>query len=68
MQIVEPIKYLRTPDAARRLSLSTSLLEKMRVSGDGPAYFKVGAAVLYDPKDIDDWVLRRKRSSTSSPD
>ncbi len=37
-----PQPYLRTPDAARFLSLSGRTLEKHRTYGTGPAYRKLG--------------------------
>jgi predicted DNA-binding transcriptional regulator AlpA len=51
---------LRTPDAARYLGLSTSLLEKLRQRGEGPTYVKIGRAIVYDPCDLDDWIDRNK--------
>jgi hypothetical protein len=37
-----PQRYLRTPEAARFLSLSGRTLEKHRTYGTGPAYRKLG--------------------------
>ena len=60
------IKVLRTPDAARYLGLSPSTLAKMRLRGDGPAYFKSGRRiVVYDVEELDSYLLKRKRISTS---
>lgn len=59
-------KTLRTPDAAKYLSLSTSTLNKMRLRGDGPRYIKLGAhAVAYDLVDLNTWLDERRRWNTS---
>ena len=42
-----PPRYLRTPEAARFLSLSGRTLEKHRTYGTGPAYRKLGGRVVY---------------------
>ena len=60
------IKVLRTPDAARYLGLSPSTLAKLRLRGDGPAYFKSGRRiVVYDVEELVSYLLKRKRVSTS---
>lgn len=56
---------LRTPQAAEFAGLATSTLEKLRVSGQGPAYIKVGKAVIYDVADIEEWLATKRRRSTS---
>lgn len=57
--------YVRTRAAATYLSLSPRTLEKLRVTGAGPAYFKMGRAVLYAIGELDAWIARNRRSSTS---
>jgi predicted DNA-binding transcriptional regulator AlpA len=57
---------LRTADAARRLGVSSSFLEKARVNGSGPSYVKIGRAVAYRDVDIDAWVASLVRQSTSA--
>ncbi len=54
---------LRTPKAAEYLGLSRSWLEKSRMTGDGPAYFKLGASVVYDTDDLDAWIKSKKRTA-----
>jgi predicted DNA-binding transcriptional regulator AlpA len=58
-------EYVRTREAARYLSLSPRTLEKLRVNGSGPDYFKLGRAVLYAICELDAWIARNRRSSTS---
>jgi hypothetical protein len=41
-------------------------LEKYRLRGGGPPYFKLSAhLVVYDVTDLDAWLASRRRSSTS---
>ncbi len=57
---------LRAPAAAEYVGLSTSTLAKMRVRGDGPIYSKAGPRiVVYDVRDLDNWLAARRRTSTS---
>lgn len=56
---------LRTKDAALRVGLSASTLEKLRVYGGGPRYAKLGRVVVYDAADLDAWVAQNIRTSTS---
>jgi excisionase family DNA binding protein len=53
-------------EAARRLGLSASTLNKMRVHGGGPRYSKLGSAVRYSTADLDAWVAANSRTSTSA--
>lgn len=60
------LRMLRAPEAATYLGMSQSTLAKMRLRGDGPAYSKAGPRiVIYDLKDIEDWLARSRRFSTS---
>ncbi len=58
-------KLLTTKEAADRLGLSKSTLDKARLTGDGPPFAKMGAAIRYRPQDLDDWVAAQVRRSTS---
>ncbi|MDT9600420.1 helix-turn-helix transcriptional regulator [Sphingosinicella rhizophila] len=60
-----PPRYLRTPEAARFLGLSGRTLEKHRTYGTGPKYSKIGGRVVYRLEDLQAWVARGDRSSTS---
>ncbi len=53
-----PPRYLRTPEAARFLSLSARTLEKHRTYGSGPAYRKLGGRVVYSVDDLQAWAER----------
>jgi len=56
---------LRAEAAARYVGLAPSTLAKMRVRGDGPPFAKAGArVVVYDIRDLDDWLRATRRKST----
>ena len=57
---------LRTQrEAAEVLRLSERTLERMRLTGLGPAYVKAGRRVLYRQADLETWVAAQLRVSTS---
>ena len=56
---------LRTPAAAKYLSVSPATLAKWRVTGSGPRYRKLGRVVVYDLLELLAWAQERSRSSTS---
>lgn len=60
-----PPRYLRTPEAARFLGLSGRTLEKHRTYGTGPRYSKLGGRVVYRIDDLQAWVDRGAKQSTS---
>jgi predicted DNA-binding transcriptional regulator AlpA len=62
-----PPRFLRTPEAARFLSLSGRTLEKHRTYGTGPAYRKLGGRVVYSIDDLQAWAERGAVTSTSDP-
>lgn len=57
--------YMNRHKAAKYLGLSVRTLDRLRVSGGGPTFWKAGSRVLYDQRDLDAWVEGRKRTSTS---
>lgn len=60
-----PPRYLRTPEAARFVGLSGRTLEKHRTYGTGPHYSKIGGRVVYRLDDLQTWVDRGRKNSTS---
>jgi predicted DNA-binding transcriptional regulator AlpA len=52
-------------EAAHFLGLSQSWLAKLRLSGDGPPYMKVGRRVRYSRADLLKWAQKSLRHSTS---
>jgi predicted DNA-binding transcriptional regulator AlpA len=62
-----PPRFLRTPEAADFLGLSSRTLEKHRTYGTGPAYRKLGGRVVYAIDDLKAWADRGAVTSTSDP-
>ncbi|MDX2274351.1 MAG: helix-turn-helix domain-containing protein [Hyphomonadaceae bacterium] len=61
-----PNGLLRVREAAARLGLAKSTLDRMRCEGRGPRFVKItGKIVGYDPTDLDAYAEGRKRQSTS---
>jgi len=64
--------YLNTEMAAEMLGLSPRTLERLRVSGGGPQFFKAGpgkrSRVLYAKSDLVKWLQARCFDSTSEYD
>jgi excisionase family DNA binding protein len=64
-KVLQSRRKLRTPEAAVYTGIAQSTLEKLRVSGGGAPYIRVGRVVLYDPDDLDAWLSAHRRRSTS---
>ena len=62
---LDPGAMLNTAQAADRLGLTTSALERWRVKGGGPRYAKLGSAVRYRLADLDEWIAANTGHSTS---
>ena len=60
-----PRPKLRTREAAAYIGLAKSTLEKLRLTGNGPPYIRIGRVVVYDPDDLDHWLAAHRRLSTS---
>ena len=58
-------RYLRVPEAALYLGVSASLLNRLRMTGDGPQYAKISTTVTYAVEDLDAWRASKLRYSTS---
>ncbi len=66
-QTTEPDALLNARQAAARLGLSKSTVDKMRAAGKGPRFIKsTDRAVRYDPADLDAWIDARRRTSNRS--
>lgn len=62
-----PKQLLTAREAAAYLRLSPVTLAKWRVAGgsDSPSFFKLGVRCYYDRADLDLFLERRRRGSTS---
>jgi hypothetical protein len=57
---------LTTHEASAHLKIAASTLCKMRLSGEGPPFLKLGPRrVVYDLADLEFWASSRRRRSTS---
>ena len=65
MHTPEYRKHLRTADAAAYCGLAKSTFEKLRVTGGGAPFLKIGRTVVYDVDDLDNWLDGKRRTSTS---
>lgn len=62
---VHNVPMMRTVAAASFLGLSASTLTKLRLTGGGPIYLKLGKTVVYDPSDLKNWLESKRRRSTA---
>jgi len=67
MSEYEDHRLFKPIEAAHFLGLSQSWLAKLRLSGDGPPYMKVGRQVRYSRADLLKWAEKSLRHSTSEP-
>lgn len=65
MNNAQGMEVLNTPEAARYVRLSKPTLERLRISGGGPVFLKLGGAVRYRKTDLDAWLESRVTRSTS---
>ena len=56
--------FLTAREAAAHLRLSKSLLDKLRLTGDGPAYMKLGSRrIVYEVSDLNAWAERGRHET-----
>jgi len=61
-------RFFSTKSAAVYLGLSPKTLEKYRVKGGGPQFYKLGRRCLYTKEALDAWAAKQRRSSTAEAD
>lgn len=49
-------RFLNEKEVAAMASISTSWLQKLRMLGDGPKFYKLGKAVRYAEADVHQWL------------
>jgi predicted DNA-binding transcriptional regulator AlpA len=59
---------LTAGEAAKVLGLASSTLAKLRLSGNGPVYCKLGRRVVYRREDLEVWLESRVTRDTSDAD
>jgi predicted DNA-binding transcriptional regulator AlpA len=68
IQAWSPDDILDTHDAAAYLRLSVSSLNKMRCTGSGPAFIRMGRSVRYRRRALDSFIDSRCATSTTDAD
>ena len=58
-------RWVATKAAAVRVGLHTDTLRKMRSTGGGPRYARVGGAIRYDLRELDAWMAERTFATTA---
>ena len=61
----DPDEYVNTAQLAERTLTSCSSWAKRRMSGEGPAFIKIGRTVRYRWGDVIDWLESQSCYSTS---
>ena len=59
---------LTAGDAAKLVGLAPSTLAKLRLTGNGPLYCKLGRRVVYRRADLEAWLQSRTTRDTSDAD
>lgn len=67
-QDTSKVHMLRPEGASHFTGLAVATLAKLRLTGDGPKFIKVGRVVVYDPNDLLAWLHGNRRNSTSDQD
>jgi hypothetical protein len=57
---------LTTASAAALLNAKKATLEKWRVLGTGPAYYRIGGRVYYFPEDIQRYIESQRREENNA--
>ncbi len=59
------MSILNTNEAADYVRLAKSTMDRLRITGEGPKFLKLGGAVRYRKVDLDHWLEGRLVGSTS---
>ena len=63
--VYDPDQMLPEQKTAEILCQSVRTLQKWRVTGFGPEFFKIGRSVRYRRREVLDWIESRRRAHTS---
>ena len=55
---------LNTEAAARYVGVSRAFLDKLRMTGGGPPFLKIGRKVTYERQSLDTWLDSRRMDKT----
>lgn len=60
------LRLLTEGETAELLGMTVSFLQARRIRGGGPPFIRVGSrTVRYDVRDLDRWIEKQRRESTS---
>jgi len=62
----DPERLINEIEAAKLLCQSVRTIQKWRVTGYGPQFYKIGRSVRYRWREIVEWTDDRRRSHTSA--
>lgn len=57
---------IRVQQAADYCGLSKSFLDKARIYGGGPAFFRLGRSVIYSTDDLDSWLAANRAAANDN--
>lgn len=63
--VYDPDQMLTENQVADLICQSVRTIQKWRVIGFGPAFFKIGRSVRYRRRDVSQWIESRRRRHTS---
>lgn len=64
--VYDPDQMLTEHETAEIVCQSVRTLQKWRVTGFGPEFFKIGRSVRYRRLEIHEWIESRRRAHTSA--
>ena len=65
ISVYDPDQMLAEHETAKILCQSVRTLQKWRVTGFGPEFFKIGRSVRYRRREVLEWIESRRRAHTS---
>lgn len=66
LPVLDPDQMVTEEVVAKLLCQSIRTIQKWRVTGFGPCFYKIGRSVRYKRSEIVDWMDERRRAHTSS--
>ncbi len=58
-------QLLNAKTLAERIGVTEGCLAKWRLTGEGIRFVRVGRRIMYDPRDVTEWLDARRVQSTS---
>jgi hypothetical protein len=62
-----PIKLLKPSDLCQQIGNTNNYWAKLRCSGGGPEFLKIGGRIFYEEDRVQAWLKTKRRTSTSDP-